>query len=82
MARTRISGTTRNGVSTLTVSPRDPGGVADEYLSKKLVLRIHTPDKLTVSDASTGSPMTAMCSDGVITAELPFSFAGGCVRAQ
>ncbi|MBR5366595.1 MAG: DUF5110 domain-containing protein [Clostridia bacterium] len=81
-ARTRITGVTKDGVATLTVSPRDPGGVADEYLSKKLVLRIHTPENLTAIDAATGSPLPASRSDGVVTVDLPFGFAGGCVRVQ
>ena len=81
-ARTFINGSTRDGISTLTVSPRDQGGVAGEYLTKKLVLRIHTPEKLTVSDASTGSPLSAVYSDGVIIVGLPFGFDGGSVRAQ
>ena len=81
-ARTFINGSTRDGISTLTVSPRDQGGVAGEYLSKKLVLRIHTPEKLTVSDASTGSQLSAVYSDGVIIVGLPFGFDGGSVRAQ
>ena len=81
-ARTRITGVTKDGVATLTVSPRDPGGVADEYLSKKLVLRIHTPENLTAIDEATGSPLPASRSDSVVTVDLPFGFAGGCVRVQ
>ncbi|MBO7403670.1 MAG: DUF5110 domain-containing protein, partial [Clostridia bacterium] len=81
-ARTHIKGATEDGIGTLTVSPRDPGGVADEYLSKKLVLRIHSPANLTVTDASTGSSLPASRTDGVITVGLPFGFAGGSVRVQ
>ena len=81
-ARTRVAGETKDGVSALKVFPRDPGGVADEFLSKKLTLRIHTPEKLTVSDAGAGSRLPADYSDGVITVELPFGFGGGSVRAE
>ena len=81
-ARTRVTGETRDGVGTLTVSPRACGGVADEFLSKKLVLRVHTPKDLTLCDASTGSAIPAVRSGGVLTAELPFGFAGGSVIAR
>ena len=81
-ARTHVSGEMKDGVGTLTVSPRDPHGVADKYLSKKLVLRVHTPDELTVSDAATGSALPASRSDGVLTVELPFGFGGGCVSTR
>ena len=81
-ARTRVTGETKDGVSALKVFPRDPGGVAEEFLSKKLTLRIHTPDRLTVSDASAGSRLSADYSDGIVTVELPFGFGGGSVRAE
>lgn len=82
-ARTRVTGSTKNGVGKLTVSPRDPGGVAEDYLSKKLTLRIHTHNKLlTISDASNGSRLSAVYSDDVITVGLPFGFGGGSVLAE
>ncbi len=81
-ARTHVSGAMKDGVGTLTVSPRNPHGVADEYLSKKLVLRIHTPDELTVSDAATGAALPSSRSDGVLTVDLPFGFGGGCVSTR
>ena len=48
----------------------------------KLTLRIHTPVRLTVSDASAGSRLSADYSDGIVTVELPFGFGGGSVRAE
>ena len=78
-ARTRVTGVTKDGIGELTVFPRDAGGVPEEYLSKKLTLRIHTPEKLTVCGPSDGAPLPADWSDGVVTVDLPFGFGGGSV---
>ena len=77
-ARTEVRGATQDGVSTLTVTPRENHGVADEYLSRKLALRIHAPGKRTLRDAA-GAALPAEVRDGALCAELPFGFAGGTV---
>ena len=78
-ARTAVTGCMRDGTGTLTVAPRENHGVAEEFLSKKLTLRVHAPGKRTLRAAG-GAVLPAEVRDGALCAELPFGFAGGRVE--
>ena len=80
-ARTRVTGTTADGVSTLTVAPRENAGVDPKFLSKKLAVRLHTHQRVLLRTAD-GKPLPVSFENGIQTAELPFGFAGGTVIAR
>ena len=80
-AVTRVTAKTEDGVSTLTVAPRENAGVDERFLSKKLALRVHTRQRVSVRDAE-GRPLPTSYENGIPCVELPFGFAGGTVAAK